>query len=114
MRQWQPNWQDWKSWSQKKTSKEIQNIIEKFDKFISQLSKSFEAIKEMQNKVMKLQDPKIYAAATGHQPDLCSGQRYGKTYPYIWNENLGIHIKGVPEPQGTASNQILQERQAVQ
>ena len=49
----------------KETSKEIQNVSEKFDKFTSQLSKSFVAIEEMQQEVTKLKETKTYAAATG-------------------------------------------------
>ena len=90
----------------KETIKEIQNISEKFDKFTSQLSKLFEAIQEMQQEVKKLKEPKTYAAATGQY-------NQGKRIVTSEQKNLGIRIKGVPEPQGTAPDQISQDRQAV-
>ena len=91
----------------KRTSKEIQNISEKLERFTSQLSKLFEAIEEMQQEVRKLKEPKTYAAATGQNNP-------GKRIVTSENKSLGIRIKGVPEPQGTAAGQISQDRQAVQ
>ena len=43
---------------EKETSKEIQNISEKLDKFTSQLSKSFEAIEKIQQEGKKMKEPK--------------------------------------------------------
>ena len=75
--------------------------------FISQLSKSFEAIEEMQQEVKKLKEPKTYAAATGQNNP-------GKRIVTSEKKSLGIRIKGVTEPQGTTADQISQDRQAVQ
>ena len=68
---------------------------------------SFEAIEEVQQEVRKLKEPKVYAAATGQNNP-------GKRIVTSEQKSLGIRIKGDPEPQGTAVDQILQRRQAVQ
>ena len=84
---------------EKETSKEIQNISEKLDKFTSQLSKSFKAIEEMQQEVNKLKEPKTYAAATGQNNP-------GKRIVTSEKKGLGIRIKSVPEPQRTKFRRI--------
>ena len=66
-----------------------------------------EAIEEVQQEVKKLKEPKIYAAATGQNNP-------GKRIVTSEQKSLGIRIKGDPEPQGRAVDQILQRRQAVQ
>ena len=92
---------------EKEISKEIQIISEKLDKFASQLSKLLEVIEEMQQKVKKLKETKTYAAATGQNNS-------GKRIVTSEMKSLGLRIKGFPEPQGTAADEILQDRQAVQ
>ena len=61
----------------------------------------------MQQEVKKLKEPKTYAAATGQNNP-------GKRIVTSEKKSLGIRIKGVPEPQGTAADQISQDWQAVQ
>ena len=53
----------------------------------------------MQKEVKKLKKQKSYAAATGQNNP-------GKRIATSEKKKMSIRIKGVPEPQGTAADQI--------